>query len=126
MGSGSQNVSMPSTSTSLTLYGGFRSNPFTMSEVLVGGNPFQAQWNSMHGSFPSHEMSSRGNPFLIQSNPMQVGFQLQGGFIGGNPYFLFGNQICAIFLLFNQNQGFTQGSGSSAKSSWKPSAILNL
>jgi hypothetical protein len=78
-------TSMPSTSTLFTLYGGFMSNPFTTSVVSVGGNPFQAQWNPMQGSFPSQGMSSGGNPFLGQYNPMQGLVPSQSGLAGGNP-----------------------------------------
>jgi hypothetical protein len=87
MGRRFQSTSMPSTLTPFTLYGGFKSNPFTMSAVSAGGNPFQAQWNPMQGSFPLQGMSSGGNPFPSQWNPMQGGLHLQGGLHRGKPYF---------------------------------------
>jgi hypothetical protein len=117
---------MPSTSTPFTLYGGFGSNPFATSTVSAWGNPFQAQWNPMQGSFPSQGMSTGGNPFPEQWNPMHGGLHSQGGSAGGNTAFPFGNNIGGSFLSFNQNQVFTQGYGSSANSSWKPHANFNI
>jgi hypothetical protein len=109
---------MPSTSTLFTLYGGFKSNPFTSSMVSVGGNPFHGQWNPMQGYFSLQGMSQGGNPFLGQNVPMQGYFPSQGGSVGGNPSFFVRNQMGGGFPPLNQGQhGFIQSSGPSTNSS---------
>jgi hypothetical protein len=113
-----QHASVPSTLTPFTLYGGFESNPFSTYLVMVGGDPFQAKWNIMQGYLLLEEMSLGGNPFPSQWIPLQGCLHSQRGFVGGKYSFLFKNQISGSVLPFNQNQGFIQGSDSSANSSW--------
>jgi hypothetical protein len=134
---------MSSTLTPFTLYGGFRSNPFTSSVVSAGGNPFQGQSVPMQGHFssqgtslggtplqgqwnPTQGMSQGGNPFPGQFNPMPGVFPAQGGSTGGNPDFPFRNQMGGGFPPFNQGQqGFIPIPGPSMNSFWKPGASYN-
>jgi hypothetical protein len=71
MGRRYQSTSMSSTSALFTLYGGFKSNPFTASTMSVGVNPFPGQFFPWQGPFSSSGSSLGSTPLKFQWNPSQ-------------------------------------------------------